>query len=176
MIGISPWLPLEVSSRVRSGSFRDIVRSTSNVRYSLVCRHSLSGEGGSLFPLKTFPVRVENFPVPRVGNFTRNALRMLRFSAEQRPDSTKFPVFSRISGNLAAETRSLQSPSTATKSQFFSLSQHFTQTVPKKRGFAPLSGGGFNSRKQRDASLSARQGPSAVFSQVASFGGHTSED
>jgi hypothetical protein len=51
----------------------------------------LSGEGGSLLPLKAFPVRVENFPVPRVGNFTRNALRMLGFSAEQRIESTEIP-------------------------------------------------------------------------------------
>ena len=42
--------------------------------------------GQSLLAQKTFPVRVQNFPVPRVGNFTRNALRMLGFSAAQRPD------------------------------------------------------------------------------------------
>ena len=58
---------------------------------SIGCGHSLSGEGSSLLPQRTFPARVEIFPVPRVGNFTRNALRMLAFNAAQGTDFDKIP-------------------------------------------------------------------------------------
>ena len=42
-----------------------------------------------------------------------------------------------------------------------------------KRGNAPLAGGGFVEKAQRDANLCGAGGASTGFSQWGSFGGHT---
>jgi len=79
-------------------------------------------------------------------------------SAEHGLIFTKFPVFSRISGNLSAETRSLQPPSTATLSHCYRMKNRVSRNLPFSGGFRqvcpPLSrhsGGrdGFSRREGR---------------------------
>jgi len=61
--------------------------------------HSLRGEGRSLLPQRMFPIRVENLPVPRVGNHPQ----CLADAAASAPSNGL--------RNLPAETHSLQPPS-----------------------------------------------------------------
>ena len=86
----------------------------------------------------------------------------------------KFPVFSRGSGNLAAETRSLRPRSTATQSRVFRLSPETRRMLRKKPRIAPPIGVASLSRdpRKRVSAEECRFLPS--LSLRANFGGHTS--
>ena len=73
--------------------------------------------GRSLLLQRKFAVRVNEFPVQPVGNFTANPLWMLASSVRDSPPFAEITcIFPEIREFGPAETRSLQPPSTANKS------------------------------------------------------------
>ena len=127
----------------------------------------------SLLAELALPVCNKKFPVPTAGNSSKKSCVSMGLCKRGGAFQRKFPVFSRGSGNFIAETRSLQPPSTATKSRGFWLSPDLRGSVPEKPRNQPPNGGRSLGSDARETVWVGKSHGSPSLSLQATFGGHT---